>query len=730
MKNEKEVFTKKAVRDLLLKHELVQLNTNHLENEKQTPEAEKNAELMNGRLRWTVNPLYVILEPTKDGFTEVARTEGRLDQFQFAEFLSKPKTSDRIKFEVEVTPKSVRPGEVVTLTIKGTPGASYHTYPLTVRAPKQDLAQLSKLEIIETSDLKPLWPVKESEPEFVKEGKDILLELKRPFTWTQDILIQDSASPGETVVPFFIRLQVCDTRCVWGTHYYSVPLTIKNEKAVSPSIELKGRSDEKKPEIKVRELPDDLKTLADGSKPGGEGLLGFILQGVFWGAISLLTPCVFPMIPITVSFFLKQSERENHKPLLMASVYCGTIVVVLTIAAVALLSFFRAVSTHWAMNFGLGALFIFFALSLFGMYEIELPSGLARFTSSREGSSLIGTMFMALTFTIISFACVAPFLGGFGGTAASSNLGFTKILLGGLAFSITFASPFMILALFPALLKKMPKSGTWLNSVKVVMGFLELAAALKFFRQGELLVTSETHLFTYDFVLGLYVAISILCGLYLLGVYRLPHDTPQEHVGVMRMLMGLAFFGLGFYLLPAMFKVDSKGTSQRPRGVVFAWLDSFLLPEDEADLPWIGDLDEAIKIAEKTPGKRIFIDFTGKTCTNCKINEKEVFTKREVRELLEQFVLVQLFTDVVPNRLYPAAKRRELKGVSQQHEDAKKNLAFQKDAFDTEQLPLYAIVEPDGKGGWRKIAVYDEGKINDIEEFVGFLSSNVGSAEK
>src|SRR6516162_7693016 len=101
MKNEKEVFTKKAVRDLLLKHELVQLNTNHLENEKQTPEAEKNAELMNGRLRWTVNPLYVILEPTKDGFTEVARTEGRLDQFQFAEFLSKPKTSDRIKFEVE-----------------------------------------------------------------------------------------------------------------------------------------------------------------------------------------------------------------------------------------------------------------------------------------------------------------------------------------------------------------------------------------------------------------------------------------------------------------------------------------------------------------------------------------------------------------------------------------------------------------------------------------------------
>src|SRR5207249_6079123 len=132
--------------------------------------------------------------------------------------------------------------------------------------------------------------------------------------------------------------------------------------------------------------------------------------------------CVFPMIPITVSFFLKQSEKQHHRPLTMAGVYCLTIVVVLTIAAVALLSLFREFSTNPYMNFGLGALFVFFALSLFGMYEIELPSFLARFTSAREGQGgLVGTMFMALTFTIISFACVAPFLGGFGGTAAAAR---------------------------------------------------------------------------------------------------------------------------------------------------------------------------------------------------------------------------------------------------------------------------------------------------------------------
>src|SRR5207245_2266331 len=168
----------------------------------------------------------------------------------------------------------------------------------------------------------------------------------------------------------------------------------------------------------------------------------------------------------------------------------------------------------------LGALFVFFALSLFGMYEIELPNSLARFTSAREGKGgLVGTMFMALTFTIISFACVAPFLGGFGGTAATSGITWTHRVLGGLAFSVTFASPFFVLALFPTLLKQLPKSGNWLNAVKVVMGFLELAAALKFCRAGELIYLPEPKLFTYDFVLGLYIGLSILCGLYLLNLF-------------------------------------------------------------------------------------------------------------------------------------------------------------------------------------------------------------------
>src|SRR5262245_4093052 len=174
------------------------------------------------------NPLYLILQPTKDGFREVARFWGEIkDPGQFIEFLGKPKTEGQITFEAELTPRSVKPGQIVTLTIKGTPGPKYHTYPLTERAPEQEELQLSKLEVLETIDLKPLWPVRESEGEFVLDGGKVLLEHKIPFTWTQEVLVNEEAKPGESTLPFSIRAQVCDTGCLWGTHYFSVPLTVK-----------------------------------------------------------------------------------------------------------------------------------------------------------------------------------------------------------------------------------------------------------------------------------------------------------------------------------------------------------------------------------------------------------------------------------------------------------------------------------------------------------------------
>jgi thiol:disulfide interchange protein DsbD len=460
---------------------------------------------------------------------------------------------------------------------------------------------------------------------------------------------------------------------------------------------------------------------ADGPSGGGD-LLAFMLAGVFWGAVSLITPCVFPMIPITVSFFLKQSEKEHHRPLTMAVVYCATIVVVLTIAAVALLSFFRALSVNPVMNFALGALFVFFALSLFGMYDIELPSFLARFTSAREGQGgLAGTMFMALTFTIVSFTCVAPFLGGFGGTAAVAQMTLPEKVLGGLAFAATFASPFFVLALFPSLLKKMPKSGSWLNSVKVVMGFLELAAAVKFLRAGELILLSKPSVITFDLGLGMYIALSVLCGLYLLNVYRLPHDSPAENISVSRLMIGFLFVTLGLYLLPALFRYQSEGGKMRPNGTVYAWIESFLLPDPSEAQGWTGNLEQAVNEAQNER-KLVFVDFTGETCTNCKINEQNVFSKPEFKELFEPYKRVQMFTDKVPDKYYPPGVRATFAGgVKRQRQDAQANLAFQQAAFNTEQLPLYVILEPLTDGKVKVVGVYPEGKINDEAAFAAFL---------
>jgi thiol:disulfide interchange protein DsbD len=560
-----------------------------------------------------------------------------------------PKKKGAVKsIDVSVTPATAKKGETVTWRLTVELGKDWHIYPLEQVDPAASL-HVTTITFEKSPDLIQVEKLKDppgfvARPEPAEQIKELRYYEGR-VVWEVPMVVSPNASPGQHAIKANFRWQVCNPRtCLpWEEMDLSVPLTVGTESvSVDPKYEEavkrptlstpvpsaappaeRGTSTHEEPS--VEEYQATMQAILDQlQRPEARntGLLAFLLAGVFWGAVSLVTPCVFPMIPITVSYFLKQSDKQHQRPLTLAAVYCGTIVVVLTIAAVLLLSFFRQLSINPLLNFALGALFVFFALSLFGMYEIELPSGLARFTSAREGQGgLVGTMFMALTFTIISFACVAPFLGGFGGTAATAGRSWVEIVLGGLAFSVTFAAPFFVLALFPSLLKKLPKSGSWLNSVKVVMGFLELAAAFKFFRLGELLLSDHPPaFFTYDLVLGMWVALSLLCGLYLLGVYRLPHDTPAEHVGVPRLLFSFAFLSLGFYFVPALFKVGAGGEPQRPSGTVYAWVDSFLLPEPrvgKSGLSWSANLRQALDDAQKgqVTGKRklVFVDFTGES---------------------------------------------------------------------------------------------------------------------
>jgi thiol:disulfide interchange protein DsbD len=656
-----------------------------------------------------------------------------------------------ITFKVEVSPPETRPGQVVKLTLTGTLKPGYHTYPVTQRAPDQPLGQLSKISYPDNPDLKPLWPLTESQPEFKREGDgSVLLEHDKPFTWSQDVLILPEAKPGAKTLGISIKLMVCDQNgCVGPGLYPPLEATVRvaEGKADKLTPALRQRLQDGPPEARVVAPPADLarqpgaKGEARGSTPaasGEEGGLWGLLASAFVGAfLMLLTPCVFPMIPITVNFFLKQSEKEHHRALPTATVYAGTIILMLTLAMVAL----GKVIVVWAndawFNLALGAALVLFALSLFGMYEIELPRGLARFTSAREGQGgFVGAVFMALTFTITSFTCTGPFLGALLGGVAAIKPPFGHVVLAALVYSATFAAPFFVLALFPSLLRKLPKSGGWLNAVKVTMGFVELALALKFLANADLEWNpGNPRLFNYDTVLCAWIALSGACGLYLIGLFRLPHDEPVDHIGVVRMLFAALFFGLAVYMTPALRR-------ETPKGVVGEKLVAFLPPALETSagtsgpetgaasgngrpeggkLSWHLDYLDAWKEAVKDNGTGlIFIDFTGVNCTNCRQNETTVFPKPEVRQELAKFARVQLYTDSVPNGKLSAAEARE---------QAERNSRW-RDAIGDNTNPYYVILKPDKDKPFDKdgnlngtVIATEKGTIFDVNKFVRFLQT-------
>jgi thiol:disulfide interchange protein DsbD len=369
---------------------------------------------------------------------------------------------------------------------------------------------------------------------------------------------------------------------------------------------------------------------------------------------------------------------------------------------------------------------------------------MARRLQARQAKGgVVGTIFGALAFTVISFTCVAPFLGGFAGISAADSASgslisvpTTREVFGGLAFATAFAAPFFVLALVPGLLRALPRSGGWLDSVKVVMGFLELAAALKFLRTAELGVSSPTEYFTFDVVLAGWMAISFATGLYLLNVFRLPHDEERPNIGVPRLLFALAFLGFGVYLFPAVFKtVDGK--PQRPSGAVYAWVDAFLLPEpgpkSESELAWGTDLKDALdrSRADRRAGvvRPVFIDFTGAVCTNCSYNEQNVFPQPAVRAQLEQFERVKLYCQENPG--IPVDLYTTDPGPAHRILEARANDKFKYDVFRDGQLPLYVVLMPrvsDQKV--HVIGVYPEGKINKPDEFAAFLKKSLEDAKK
>jgi thiol:disulfide interchange protein DsbD len=463
----------------------------------------------------------------------------------------------------------------------------------------------------------------------------------------------------------------------------------------------------------------------------------------FWvamgaGLLALLTPCVYPLIPMTVSFFTKQQGGKKLAFLygffiVLIYVFFGTI-----LAFFAGASFANFLSTHWIPNLLFFAIFIFFGISFLGAFEIVLPSGLVNKVDAKsDKGGLLGVFFMAFTLVLVSFSCTGPLAGSI--LIASSQGVFLKPIIGMLGFSLAFAIPFTMFAIFPGFIQKMPKSGTWMNEVKVVLGFLEIALAFKFLSVADQVY--HWHLLDREIFLAIWIAIFTALTLYLFGKISLPHDGPSGKLSVPRALFATAFLAFVIYLTPGIFGAPLKGLS--------GWLPpmssqdfkgSEQLSEENSNssrssssvkyseflklplgLNGFFDFEEAKAYAQQV-GKPLFIDFTGHGCVNCRKMEEYVWSDPAVLSILKNdYVIVALYcddkTELPENKWYISkVDGQEKKTLGDQ------NLDFQIARFNSNAQPHYVLLDPRKDGAPMVLPVAFDA---DINHFISFLKKGI-----
>ena len=413
-----------------------------------------------------------------------------------------------------------------------------------------------------------------------------------------------------------------------------------------------------------------------GETSSGSDLLSLILVAIGWGLLALLTPCVFPMIPMTVSFFLKGSESPAAGRF-KALMYGSFIVLLYTvpIAAIILITrivggdavtadIFNWLATHWLPNLIFFLVFLVFAASFFGAFEITLPSSMVnRSDRNADKGGLLGVFFMALTLVLVSFSCTGPIVGS--AIIGATSGAFWAPILTMLVFSITFALPFTLFAMFPSLLKNLPKSGGWLNSVKVVLGFIEVALGFKF-----LSVADQTYhwgLLDREVYLAIWIVCFTLLGFYLLGKLRFAHDSEVKTLSVTRLALAIADFTFVVYMIPGMWGAPLKALSgylpplhtqdfilgQTPVAAGTAAESATVTPSVKYDdiltmphgITGYFEWNEAVAAA-RTAGKPLFIDVTGHGCVNCREMEQKVLSDARVQQILrDDYIVVALYTD-------------------------------------------------------------------------------------
>ncbi len=631
-----------------------------------------------------------------------------------------------VKWSLEVQEQA---DGVYALALKATIDKGWYIYSQFIE--EEDGPEPTSVEFEEDPNVEMLGKAEEVSDHKVS-GFDKVFEMevtkyKEEVVFLQKIKVADANKPVHGLVYF---MTCDDTKCLPPTEvpFKVTPASLTalvGDGAVSGGNEA------------TVELGSDTKIIKGKEASCGEvpeekdkSLWGTFLLGMIGGLLALLTPCVWPMIPLTVSFFTKGAGNKS-KGMFNAFMYGFYILLVYLLLSVPfhLLDslnpdILNEISTNIWLNIFFFVIFIFFAFSFFGYYELTLPSSWLNKSSSAEGiGGAIGVFFMALTLALVSFSCTGPILGSLlAGTLSSSSGGNPAMLLtsGMAGFGFALALPFGLFAAFPSWLNSMPKSGGWMTTVKVVLGFLELALALKFLSNADLV--KHWGLLKIEPFLVLWIIIFIALGFYLFGKIRFPHDSPMKKVPIPRALLGLTSFAFAIYLMTG-FRYDEHAGSFKPltllSGLAPPVCYSILYPCDcPQNLSCFKDFEEGMTYARKV-GKPVMIDFTGHACVNCRKMEETVWPEPEVYKLLDKdFVLISLYVDEkieLPEEEKVTVQLKNGKTRKLRYTGHRWQI-LQTENFNINSQPYYVLLSPDGTVLNQPVAYTP-----DVGEYANFL---------
>ena len=598
-------------------------------------------------------------------------------------------------------------GDSATLTLKARIEPGWHLYG--TELPPIDFGpQATALNLTKVSGMEAVGPLTPLTPPVLKYEDTFEAEVlfwEKEVTLVQKFVLTD----GEIALEGSVDYQACnDEQCIPPTSYeFAYGNEPDTETATAPAIS--GGFD---PSGSQWWTP--VEGGGDANDLEHASLWKIFFVGFLGGLLALFTPCVWPMIPLTVSFFLKKSGSRS-KSIRDALIYGASIVVIYLVLGLLVTAIFGAsklndLSTNALFNLLFFALLVVFAVSFFGAFDIKLPSRWSNAADSRaeNASGLLSIFFMAFTLALVSFSCTGPIIGTLLVEAATMG-NFVGPAVGMGAFALALAIPFALFAMFPSMLKEMPRSGGWLNSVKVVLGFLELALSLKFLSVADL--AYGWHILDREVFIALWVVIFAMLGLYLLGKLRFPHDEPQESTGVGRFFLALVSLSFAVYLLPGLWGAPLKGVSAF---VPPLYTQDFNL-YTHGEYRKFNDYDEGMRYAAEN-NMPVLMDFSGYGCVNCRKMEGAVFDTDEISSLLgENFVVIELMVDDKQPLAAPFTVEENGKTVKINTVGDKWSY-LQRYKFAANSQPYYMVLDNEGSALSTSYS-YDE----DVAKFKTFL---------